>query len=145
MKKVTEIKANTIAELAKKVTEIKANTIAESAKKDLDNYRKGNYSFELNNWLRDEMILNQVNGIHTLRMDTRTLGRCRQALASIRQRIGTMMTISVNDTKECLVSFDLDLTLLTNSQRERLNREYDLNIELSTEEIIDKTYEHMIG
>ena len=127
-----------------KVQRIDTTTIQALAKKDWDNYRRGNTSFELNNWLRDEMIMCQVAKTNTLLMDAKTLGRCTEALASIRQRIGTMMTIKINDTQECLVSFNLDLTLLTNGQRERLNREYDLNLEMVTEEEKDMTYAHMI-
>lgn len=127
-----------------KVQTVSSETIAALSAKDWENYRKGNTSFELSNWLRDEMIICQTHKINTLLMDSKSLSRCASALAGIRQRIGTMMSIKINDTKECLVSFKLDLTLLTNGQRERLNREYDLNIELSTEEEKDMTYAHMI-
>lgn len=128
----------------KKVQEIDTKTIEALQKKDIANYQKGNTSFELSNWLRDEMILCQLAGVNTLLMDSRTLSRCISALASIRQRIGTMMSITVNDTKECLVSFEIDLTMLSNAQRERLNKEWNLNIELSTEPKEDLTYAHMI-
>lgn len=127
-----------------KTQNISTETITQLQAKDLEKYNKGEQSFLLYNWLKDELILCQYYKVNRLIIEPKALAKIVNSLSSIRQRNMTKCEIKIMDTKTAYIDFVFDLDTLTNAQRYNLNSQYELNLEMKTEPEPDLTYAHMI-
>lgn len=130
--------------MTKSQQKINTETIQALAKKDYDCFQKGEKSYKLLNWFKDELILCQIHKKNILVIEPKALSRVVNLLGLIRERNLTKCDITILDSSEAQIKFDFDLTTLNNAERRRLNNEYDLNLEELTEEEVDETYAHMI-
>lgn len=129
----------------KKATQkIDSATITALAQKDYECYTKGEKSYKLLNWFKDELILCQIHKKNILVIEPRALAKVINLLGLIRERYLTKCDITILDSSEAQISFEFDLTTLNNAERRRLNSEYNLNLEELTTDEIDETYAHMI-
>ena len=125
---------------------IETATVLGLAEKDYSAFQKGEKSFELWSWLKDEMILCQVYKKNVLLMEPKALARIINVLGSLRERYLTKLDIQIYDSKSAQITFDFDLMTLNNAERRRLNSSYaGLNLEELVEEEPDMTYAHMVG
>ena len=114
------------------------------AKKDLEKYENKEKSYELLNWLKEELILRQINGLNVFVITANAFTKCVRLLALFRENNLTELTLSILDRDTIEVKFNFDLTTLRNSEKRFLNSKFDLNLEIETENEIDQTYAHMI-
>lgn len=129
----------------KKVQEIKTETITKLAQKDYDAYANKQKSYKLLNWIKDEMILCQVFNKTTLQIEPKALARIINILALIRERNLTKCDITILDGTSAQIDFKFDLTTLTNAERIRLNTTYEgVDLELVDEPEDDEIYDHMV-
>ena len=130
--------------ITSKVQRINDDAIIALAKKDLEKYENKEKSYELLNWLKEELILRQVNGLNAFVITANAFTKCVRLLALFRENNLTELNISILDRDTIEVKFNFDLTTLRNSEKRFLNSKFDLNLEIETEDEIDQTYSHMI-
>ena len=130
--------------ITSKVQRINDDAIIALAKKDLEKYENKEKSYELLNWLKEELILRQVNGLNAFVITANAFTKCVRLLALFRENNLTELNISILDRDTIEVKFNFDLTTLRNSEKRFLNSKFDLNLEIETEDEIDRTYSHMI-
>lgn len=128
----------------KKVQQIKTETITKLAQKDYDAFTKKEKSYALYNWVKDELILCQIHKKNILSVEPKALARMINLLSLLRQRNLTKCNIVIQDSENAQIEFDFDLTTLSNAERIRLNSTYDLDLELQDEPIEEEIYDHMI-
>ena len=130
--------------ITSKVQRINDDAIIALAKKDLEKYENKEKSYELLNWLKEELILRQINGLNVFVITANAFTKCVRLLALFRENNLTELTLSILDRDTIEVKFNFDLTTLRNSEKRFLNSKFDLNLEIETENEIDQTYAHMI-
>lgn len=125
-----------------KTTKTINDIIITLANKDLEAYKKEEKSFELFNWLKDELILQEINNKHTIVVNAKALARIINILSAIREKNLNSLSITMDDKETCKVKFSFDLTTLSNGERRRINSLYGTSLEEMTEDEEDLTYDH---
>ena len=128
-----------------KTQKINSDAITKLAQKDYASYSKGEKSYELLSWLRDELILCQYHKKQVILIEPRALSRVVSLLGYFREKGElTKCTVEILDSKEAQIKFEFDLTILKRVEVRRLNLEYNIHLEEPTEDKQDETYSHMI-
>lgn len=108
---------------------IEENTVLALSKKDIDAYNKQQKSYELNNWLKDELVIRSaLNGFKELKFSTtcKAFARLVNNLGYfVEQNIVTKTSIKILDTKTVEVSYLVELDNLDNKYRRYLNLNYN--------------------
>lgn len=113
-----------------RLNELDEKTIFEAAQKDLDAYNKGEKSFEVMNYLKDELVINGYDEqVHYLKCSPKALNRIINPLSYLRQNLLSELIINILDTTTAVVKFKVDMTTVSNGYRRILNQRYDVNIE----------------
>ena len=128
--------------MTKKTKTINEKAIIELSKVDYDNFAKGKKSYKLISWVKDELILNQIDGIRTIVISPKALAKVINLLAFFREDGLTKCDISILDSTEAQINFEFDLTTLPNVERLRLNSTYNVDLELREEPDEDEIYSH---
>ena len=128
----------------KKSQKIETKTILALAEKDYSAFKAEQKSYQLFNWLKDELILCQVHKINCLLIEPKALSRIINILAVLRERNLNSLEINILDRENAEVIFSMDMTTINNAERRRLNSEFNLQLEELTEDRKDETYAHMI-
>lgn len=125
---VNERKENTMKKEIRLNT-FNEKTIFEAAQKDLDAYNKGEKSFEVMNYLKDELVINGYDEqVHYLKCSPKALNRIINPLSYLRQTLLTELIINVCDTTKAIIKFKIDMSTVSNGYRRVLNQTYNLNI-----------------
>ena len=119
-------------------------TILELAEKDLTALQSGTKSYELLNWLREEVILRKhFKKPLQFELEARSISKIIGTLSYLREKgLLTKCDISLLDTKAVKVKFDVDMLEVNNGERYRLNAKYNAGLEEIHEEKKDVTYAH---
>lgn len=128
--------------MTKRSKTINEKAIIELAKQDYDNFSKGKKSYKLISWVKDELILNQIDGVRTIVISPKALAKVINLLAFFREDGLTKCDISILDSTEAHIDFAFDLTTLSNAERLRLNGTYNVDLELRDEPDEDEIYAH---
>ena len=130
-----------------KIKNIDTAVIEDLNKKDYQKFQEKENSFQLYNWVKDEIILGGYFGYKGWSIAPKALARVINILASLRERnILVKCDIKIKDATTAELIFEVDDTNLDNRERRRLNMEYaklGVNFEELEEETPDETYDHM--
>lgn len=120
VKSAEQVRLNTLDE----------QTIIKSAQQDLDAYNKGEKSFEVMNYLKEELIINGYDEqTHYLKCSPKALNRIINPLSYLRQNLLSELVINILDTQTSVIKFKVDMSTVSNGYRRILNQNYGLNIE----------------
>ncbi len=116
--------------VAKKVFKLDEESVLKLSQKDIDNLNAGKKSFQLNNWLKDELVIQAyLHGFKETKCTTtvKALTRIAKLLGYYREsQVIKYAHIEILDRNEVSIEFKVELDDLNNAYRRYLNQNYDI-------------------
>lgn len=128
---MTNVKSQkgTVAKKAQIFT-IDEESVIKLSQRDIDNLNAGKKSFQLNNWLKDELVIQAyLHGFKETKCTctTKVLTRIVKLLGYYREsQILKYNHIEILDRNEISIEYKIDLDDLNNAYRRYLNQNYDI-------------------
>ena len=111
------------------LTNLDETKILDAVQKDLDAYNKGEKSFELMNYLKDELVITGYDEQdHYIKCSTKVFAKTVNALSYMRQTLLSDLVIKIFDTTSTVIKFRVDMNNVSNGYRRVLNQTYGLAI-----------------